>query len=193
MLRFWKVCNDLIFLVSKSKHFLTFYTQYIVDMCQYWLNTSAGYLTTPYVYYSNNLDCTWMINGQEGFYINLEIDYFMLNSGDNLFVYDVHDDTEIKIAELDFTSNFQDHFKKTISSIVNHSLLIHFSADHESVHKGFSAYIHHIPKHTTCAEFIEKTEFILTNAIDCTNWIITAPFATSKIDITFQNFEVARQ
>ena len=169
-------------------------------MCQYWLNTSAGYLTTPYFpdygYYSNNLNCTWIINGQEGFYINLEITHFFVYSGDNLFVYDVHDDTEIKIAELDFTSNFEGLFTEnniTISSIVNHSLLIHFSADHEAVHGGFSAYIHHIPKHTTCAEFIEKTEFILTNAIDCTNWIITAPFVTSKIDITFQNFEVARQ
>ena len=110
--------------------------------------------------------------------------------GDILFVYDVYDDTRIKIAELELNFNNK---MKTFSSTGNHSLLIHFTTDHLAVQQGFSALIHHIPKHTTCAEFIEKTEFILTNSIDCTNWIITAPFATSKIDITFQNFEVARQ
>ena len=48
-------------------------------MCQYWLNTgsleNAGKLTSPFYpnYYSNNLNCTWMIYPQEGFHINLEI------------------------------------------------------------------------------------------------------------------------
>ena len=51
-------------------------------MCQFWLNTgsleNAGKLTSPYypAIYSHNLNCTWMIIGQEGFYINLEIDFF---------------------------------------------------------------------------------------------------------------------
>ena len=49
-------------------------------MCQFWLNTgsleSGGNLTSPYPFpavYSHNLNCTWMLNVKEGFYINLEI------------------------------------------------------------------------------------------------------------------------
>ena len=51
-------------------------------MCQFWLNggslESAGNLTSPYfdgskTIYGHNLNCTWMINVQDGFYINLEI------------------------------------------------------------------------------------------------------------------------
>ena len=50
-------------------------------MCQFWLNTTDGRLTSPYypARYSNNLNCTWMIYAQEGFYINLEITYFWVN------------------------------------------------------------------------------------------------------------------
>ena len=47
-------------------------------MCQYWFNESAGTLTSPYFggNYGHNLNCTWMITIQVGFYINFEIDYF---------------------------------------------------------------------------------------------------------------------
>ena len=107
--------------------------------------------------------------------------------GDNLFVYDIHDDTRIKIAELDYNFNYK---QKTFSSTGSHSLLIHFTTDHQSAHEGFSALIHHIPNNTTSADILDKTELMLTNAIDYTNWIITAPFVTSTIDITFQYFEV---
>ena len=107
--------------------------------------------------------------------------------GDILFVYDVYDDTRIKIAELDM--NFKNQMK-TFSSTGSHSLLIHFTTDHFSVQDGFFALIHHIPNNTTSANILDKTELILTNAIDYTNWIITAPVVTSTIDITFQYFEV---
>ena len=107
--------------------------------------------------------------------------------GDILFVYDVYDDTRIKIAELELNFNTK---MKTFSSTGSHSLLIHFTTDHFSVHDGFSALIHYIPNNTTSANILDKTELILTNAIDYTNWIITAPFVTSTIDITFQYFEV---
>ena len=80
--------------------------------------------------------------------------------------------------------------KKTFSSTGSHSLLIHFTTDHYSVHGGFSALIHHIPNNTTSADILDKTELMLTNAIDYTNWIITAPFVTSTINIIFQYFEV---
>ena len=68
-------------------------------MCQFWLNESAGTLTSPHFFhdyanpwsshtsfrefksleapfYGHNLNCTWMIDVKDGFYINLEITYF---------------------------------------------------------------------------------------------------------------------
>ena len=111
-----------------------------------------------------------------------------LHWGDNLFVYDVHNNnTRIKIAELDYNFNAK---KKTFSSTGSHSLLIHFSTDHQNVWDGFSALVHHIPNNTTCADILDKTELILTNAIDCTNLMITTSSVTSTIDITFEYFEV---
>ena len=57
---------------------------YIVDMCRFWLNKSAGTLTSPhygqYQYYGHNLNCTWMIDVQDGFYINIEITSFRVKS-----------------------------------------------------------------------------------------------------------------
>ena len=113
-----------------------------------------------------------------------------MNLGDNLFVYDIQDHNDIrrKIAVMDKSVN--GIRSKTFSSIGSHNLLIHFSTDHQSVHTGFSALIHHVPNNTTCSDFLGKTELMLTNAMDCTYWIITAPFVTSTIDITFQYFEV---
>ena len=107
--------------------------------------------------------------------------------GDLLLVYDVHDDTRTKIAELDFNFNLE---KKTISSIGSHSLLIHFSSNNRGTWYGFSALIHYVPSNANCADFLDKTKLILTKLeIDC-NWIITAPSVTSKITIQFQYFEV---
>ena len=112
-------------------------------------------------------------------------------AGDNLLVYDVQDDTRTKIAELDFNFNYK---KKTFSSTGNHSLLIHFSTDDQSVWYGFKALIHYIPSNANCADFLDKTgtkySLNVTKAVDCTTWIITAPFVTSTITIKFQYFEV---
>ena len=107
--------------------------------------------------------------------------------GDNLFVYDVQDDTRTTIAELDYNFNNK---KKTFSSAGNHSLLIHFSTNEQSVWLGFSALIHYIPINSICADFLDKNQLILTKPIDC-NWIITAPSVTSTITIKFQFFEVS--
>ena len=30
--------------------------------------------------YGNNINCTWVINVQDGFYINLELKFFMVRS-----------------------------------------------------------------------------------------------------------------
>ena len=109
-----------------------------------------------------------------------------MQQGDNLFIYDVQDDTRTKIAELDYYFNDK---KKTFSSTGNHSLLVHFSTDDQSVSNGFSALIHYIPSNLNCAEFLDKNKLILTKAIDC-YWIITAPSVTSTINIQLQYFEV---
>ena len=54
---------------------------HIDDQCQFWLDETAGVLTSPYFdglqqRYGHNLNCIWTLNAKEGFYINLEIDYF---------------------------------------------------------------------------------------------------------------------
>ena len=54
---------------------------HIDDQCQFWLDVNAGVLTSPYFdghdqRYGHNLKCIWTLNAKEGFYINLEIDYF---------------------------------------------------------------------------------------------------------------------
>ena len=53
---------------------------HIDDQCQFWLDETAGVLTSPYFdglqqRYGHNSNCIWTLNAKEGFYINLEIDY----------------------------------------------------------------------------------------------------------------------
>ena len=53
----------------------------IADECQFWLNVTAGTLTSPYFdsyeqRYGHNLNCTWTLKSAKGFYNYLEIDYF---------------------------------------------------------------------------------------------------------------------
>ena len=110
-----------------------------------------------------------------------------LSKGDNLFVYDIQDNTTTKIAELDYFFNGK---KQTFSSTGIHNLMIQFSTDDEKKLEGFSALIHYIASNATCAYFLDSTELILNQAIECTNWIITAPFVKSTIHIKFQYFEV---
>ena len=64
---------------------------HVDDHCQFWIDETAGVLTSPYFaggpygygffdgvnqLYGHNLNCIWTLNAKEGFYINLEIDYF---------------------------------------------------------------------------------------------------------------------
>ena len=54
---------------------------HIDDQCQFWLDETARVLTSPYFngyygLYEHNLNCIWTLNAKEGFYINLEINYF---------------------------------------------------------------------------------------------------------------------
>ena len=57
---------------------------YLDDKCQFWLNDSAKILTSPYFdginqRYSHNLNCTWMLKAEKGFYVNFEMEYFLVN------------------------------------------------------------------------------------------------------------------
>ena len=60
----------------------------IDDQCQYWLNKTGGTLTSPNFgknaignqhYYDINLNCTWIINAEHGFYITLDIEVLKVN------------------------------------------------------------------------------------------------------------------
>ena len=64
---------------------------FIDDHCQYWLNKSAGTLTSPNFGindknkrhdYNDNLNCTWILNTDHGFYITIEFDYFWVVNDD---------------------------------------------------------------------------------------------------------------
>ena len=107
--------------------------------------------------------------------------------GDYLYVKDVEDHKMTNIVELD--QNFNDKIR-TISSIDHHNLLIHFTSDHVSLFRGFSALIHYLPHNANCADFLDETELNMTQAIDC-NWIITTPSTTGTITIKFQELEVS--
>ena len=45
--------------------------------CQYWLNETSKLLTSPFYgsqqRYYNNLNCTWILKAEEGFYVNFEL------------------------------------------------------------------------------------------------------------------------
>ena len=62
---------------------------FIDDHCQYWLNKADGTLTSPnfgvndlgnYQDYNHNLNCTWILNTDQGYYITLEIEDFWVNN-----------------------------------------------------------------------------------------------------------------
>ena len=54
---------------------------FLDDKCQYWLHwihDSEAVLTTPYFdgrgqTYYNNLNCTWILKAEEGFFVNFEV------------------------------------------------------------------------------------------------------------------------
>ena len=70
------------------------YSMYLIDdYCQYWINRADGTLTSPHYdsekhqYYDHNLNCTWILNADQGFYITLEIDDFQAITNDIYFYY----------------------------------------------------------------------------------------------------------
>ena len=107
--------------------------------------------------------------------------------GDYLNIYDVQDKTKTKIAELDTNFNLK---TKILENTGNSSLLVHFSTDAQSVRYGFTADIEYISRKTDCSHVLDKTGLILTQDIDCDDFIITAPFVTSAITIDYEDFEV---
>ena len=47
------------------------------------LNSVADY----YPRYDHNLNCTWILNADQGYYITLEIEYFRVNDNDTNDIY----------------------------------------------------------------------------------------------------------
>ena len=57
---------------------------FLDDHCQYWLNETAGMLTSPnfanYGEYDHNLNCTWILHANEGFYVTIKIEHFFVSN-----------------------------------------------------------------------------------------------------------------
>ena len=62
---------------------------FIDDHCQSWLDMTDGTLTSPnfgvndngkYHIYDHNLNCTWILNADQEYYITLEIENFLVNN-----------------------------------------------------------------------------------------------------------------
>ena len=61
------------------------------------MNKADGTLTSPnfgvtdfedYQHYDHDLNCTWILNADQGYYITLEIDYFKVNNNnDTIDIY----------------------------------------------------------------------------------------------------------
>ena len=74
---------------------------FIDDHCQYWLNKAEGTLTSPnfdvnafehyynqrFQFYDHNLNCTWILNADQEYYITLDIEYFQVNDNDTNDIY----------------------------------------------------------------------------------------------------------
>ena len=58
---------------------MPFLFYFIDDNCQYWLNKANGTLGIMYSYYDFNMNCSWILNSDQGYYITLEIEYFSVN------------------------------------------------------------------------------------------------------------------
>ena len=64
--------SEIIYFLSQYIHFY-----FIDDHCQYWLNKEAGAITSSN--YDHNLNCTWILKADQGYYITLEIEHFKVN------------------------------------------------------------------------------------------------------------------
>ena len=71
-------------------HYINF--NFIEERCQYWFNKTDGRLTSPNFgdndlgypqWYDYNVNCTWILNADQGFYITLEIEDFGVNNDSN--------------------------------------------------------------------------------------------------------------
>ena len=60
------------------------------------MNEADGTLTSPnfgvndlgyYQNYDHDLNCTWILNAAQGYYITLEIEFFMVNHNGKIYIY----------------------------------------------------------------------------------------------------------
>ena len=79
---------------TKITYFLSHYINFnfIEERCQYWFNKTDGRLTSPNFgdnelgypqWYDYNINCTWILNADRGFYITLVFEYFEVNDNTN--------------------------------------------------------------------------------------------------------------
>ena len=78
MLLIESICN---YLPTNSNCLL----YYLDDICQFWLDDGSKVLTSPYFdgidqRYYHNLNCTWMLEVEQGSYIKFEIDNIMVKN-----------------------------------------------------------------------------------------------------------------
>ena len=68
-------------------HYINF--NFIEERCQYWFNKTDGRLTSPNFgdnelgypqWYDYNINCTWILNADQGFYITLYIEHLSVNN-----------------------------------------------------------------------------------------------------------------
>ena len=181
------------------------------DKCQYWLDETAGVLTSPYFdgfdqYYYNNLNCTWILKAEQGSFVNFEVnfDWFILAKGDSLSIFDGKHLQSQQLAKLDRSITIETaseellenpHKAKTISS-TGKDMLVQFSTTDEHVDYGFRANFQFVPYVNNCENWLNKTsshELILkspTNAANDCNWLISGVENTTTINIHFEYFEV---
>ena len=64
------------------------------DKCQYWLQDENTHLASPFYskeyimqLYYNNLNCTWLLKADEGYYINFEMKHLQVNADHNALIF----------------------------------------------------------------------------------------------------------
>ena len=98
---------------------------FIDDHCQYWLNKEDGTLTSPNIglndlgysqHYDHNLNCTWILNTDEEFYITLEITFFFVMNNDTNDIYFYNFSNKVH----HFRSLWVTIFQSMMNQIFNH-------------------------------------------------------------------------
>lgn len=153
------------------------------------LTSKSGHISdgSSYQNYSNNTNCSWLIQPTNSVLINLEFYDFNLASGDTVFVFDGQNSSSPLIGKY-----YLGHSPSLLSSSGG-SLFIAFTTDGTSISQGWSA--------SYRSEFCGGTSILTSpsglitdgsgsdfynNAVNC-SWLISAPGSIS-IELNFTSF-----